>query len=123
MSVLSSCCSSFAALSRAAAKHASSRLRRMGLLSLRVDWAARAEVCERCPLRVIHKKISYCGKPFLQQVDRDPTVDGCGCPVRAKARDPGEHCPLTPRHLPATTLDGTCDCKWCASPLAASQGR
>ncbi len=119
MSVFSSCCSTFATLSRAAAKSASSRLRRMGLLTERVDWAARAEVCERCPLRVIHKKISYCGRPFLQQVDRDPTVDGCGCPVRAKAMDPAEHCPLTPRHLLATTHGDTCDCKWCSSPLAA----
>ena len=119
MSVFTSCCSTFATLSRAAAKGASSRLREMGLLKERVDWARRAEICERCPLRVIHQKRSYCGRPFLQQIERDPTIDGCGCPVRAKAIDPEEHCPLTVRHLPSTNEGATCDCKWCQ----ASQGR
>lgn len=121
MSVFSSCCSGFAALSRAAAKHASSRLRLMGLLREQADWATRASICERCPLRVIHNKRSYCGRPFLQQVDRDPAVDGCGCPIRAKAADPAEHCPLTARHLPASITDGRCNCKWCSPPLTMSQ--
>jgi hypothetical protein len=113
--------SSFATLSRAAAKHASSRLRQMGLLQEQADWVTRASICERCPLRVIHKKASYCGRPFLQQVERDPTVDGCGCPIRAKAADPAEHCPLTPRHLPAALADGRCNCKWCSASPAQAQ--
>lgn len=117
MSVFTTCCSTFATLSRAAAKSASSRLRRMGLLAERVDWARRAEICERCPLRVVEKSQSYCGRPLLRQIERDPTFDGCGCPVRAKAKDPTEHCPLTARHLPAARTDAGCTCKWCQPPL------
>ena len=75
---------------------------------------ARAEICERCPLRVVQCGKSYCGKPYLQQIDRDPAVDGCGCPCRAKAKDPAEHCPLSTRHHPATKTATGCDCKWCA---------
>ena len=105
----------FAALSRAAAKSAASRLRRMGVLPERVDWASRAAACERCPLRVVSAGVSYCGTPFLKQVDRDPALDGCGCPTVAKAKDPAEHCPVTVRHAGATR-DATrgCDCKWCS---------
>ncbi len=110
------CCrsSAFAVLSRAAAKSASSRLRRMGLLPIRHDWAARAGVCETCPLRVIHRGATYCGKPLLHQLHRDP-IDGCGCPISAKSRDPDEHCPVTARHLPAARTDDHCDCKWCVA--------
>ncbi len=105
----------FAALSRAAAKSASSRLRSMGVLPVRVDWAARATVCERCPLRVVSTGVSYCGTPFLQHVDRDAALDGCGCPTVAKAKDPKEHCPMTPRHGAAQSGNGACDCKWCVA--------
>ncbi len=119
MSVFSSCCSTFAALSKAAAKSAAAKFRAIGIGQQRVDWAARATVCERCPLRVVEKKVSYCGKPFLQQIERDETLDGCGCPVRAKAQDPAEHCPVTPRHLPAKHVGGACTCKWCQIKPAA----
>jgi hypothetical protein len=113
MSAFSSCCNTFAQISRAAAKAAAAKLRSAGLLRESVNWASRATVCERCPLRVIKCGVSYCGKPFLQQVERDPVVDGCGCPTRAKARDPREHCPLNTTHQ-ARREHGACDCKWCA---------
>ena len=115
MRMSSSCCRSpFAALSRAAAKAGASRLRRLGLLPTRVDWVARATVCERCPMRVVSCGVSYCGTPFLRMPQRDPVTDGCGCPTREKARDPGEHCPLDRTHNAAATLDDACTCKWCA---------
>ena len=104
----------FAALSRAAAKSAASRLRRLGLLSERVNWAARASVCERCPLRVVSAGVSYCGTPFLRKTDRDAALDGCGCPTVAKAKDPAEHCPMTVGHRGASSVGDACDCKWCA---------
>jgi hypothetical protein len=111
----------FAALSRAAAKSASARLRQLGVLRDRVDWPTRAAACERCPMRVISAGTSYCGTPFLRNVNRDPAVDGCGCPTIAKAKDPREHCPMTAGHQPArqqparpTSSVARCDCKWCA---------
>jgi|GEM_PF-1360411 len=113
MSVFSSCCSGFAALSKAAAKSAAAKFRSMGFVAEQSNWPARAMVCERCPLRVIHKKASYCGKPFLQQIERDEVLEGCGCPVRAKAADPAEHCPITPRHIAAVQSPEGCTCKWC----------
>ena len=106
----------FAALSRAAAKAAGARLRRLGALSTHPQWAARAAVCERCPVRVGRAGVSYCGTPFLNRlgadVERDP-ADGCGCPTREKARDPSEHCPLDGRHRPAARAGAACNCKWC----------
>ena len=107
--------SSFRAISVAVAKGAAARLRRTGALRTSVDWAARAAVCERCPLLVVRGGVSHCGTPFLRQVVRDPTVDGCGCPTRDKARSPTEHCPITDRHQPPSTVDGRCTCKWCAT--------
>lgn len=114
--VLAACCgsaSTFARMSRAAAKAAGDRLRRLGILQARVDWPARARLCERCPMRVIRRGTSYCGRPFLEDVGRDEAVDGCGCPTRAKAKDPSEHCPIDPSHRPARIIDGRCTCKWC----------
>jgi len=103
----------FAALSRAAAKSAAAKLRNLRILPVRVDWTRRAETCERCPLRVIRRGVSYCGTPFLDLPDRDPATDGCGCPTHDKAKSPAEHCPLTITHRPATETP-RCDCKWCA---------
>src|SRR3569623_285529 len=112
MPLLACCRSTFKTLSRAAAKCAAAKLRDAGALRADVDWLRRVEICERCPVRVLHCGVSYCGKPLLQQIDRDPT-QGCGCPVRAKAQSPAEHCPLT-RSLAAS--DSTiCNCKWCAA--------
>ena len=115
----------FAALSRAAAKSASAKLRAMRVLPVRHDWAARAAACERCHLRVVSGGATHCGTPFLQKVDRDPVSDGCGCPTIAKAKDPTEHCPLNARHQAATAVGGRCDCKWCdgATPQPRSGGR
>jgi hypothetical protein len=105
----------FAALSRAAAKSAAAKLRGLRVLPVRIDWPARAAACERCPMRVVANNVSYCGTPFLRKPDRDPFVDGCGCPTIAKAKDPKEHCPLTASHRPATAAPERCDCKWCVA--------
>lgn len=104
----------FKALSRAAAKYASSRLRSAGLLATSPDWLSRTAVCARCPLYTLHNGAAHCGRPLLKQPVRTPN-DGCGCPLAAKARAPEEHCPLTARHEPATQTAGRCDCKWCTS--------
>jgi hypothetical protein len=58
--------------------------------------------------------VAYCGKPLLEQLDRDDAVDGCGCPVNKKAQAAGEHCPLDRRNRPVATASGPCTCKWCA---------
>jgi hypothetical protein len=106
---------SFRSISSAMAKAASAKLRQLGALKTSVDWAARAAVCETCPMRVVQRGVSYCGTPFLQQIDRDPLVDGCGCPTREKAKSPDEHCPVDGRFgLPALRA-GQCNCRWCAS--------
>jgi hypothetical protein len=113
MSVFSCCSSTLKELSRAAAKSAASRLRQLGIGSTHADWARRAEMCERCPLRVVRRGVSYCGDPFLEQIHRDPTIDGCGCPTRAKAKDPSEHCPIDRHYSVAVTVGGHCTCRWC----------
>ena len=115
-----SCCggSTLAALSRAAAKSAAARLRRLGLLAESTDWATRAAICEACPLRVVVRGVSYCGRPFLHKIDREPE-DGCGCPTRAKARSPEEHCPLDWVNHPARKLPDGCTCKWCNAYAAS----
>ena len=100
-------------LSRAAAKSAAARWRQVARGNIAPDWSQRAETCERCPLRVIHNGISYCGKPFLNQINRDPATDGCGCPCHPKAKSPDEHCPLDIHHLPARGDNLGCNCKWC----------
>ena len=118
MSAFSCCSSTLAALSRAAAKSAASRLRRLGLLREQADWPTRAATCETCRPRFVHQNVTYCGRPFLHQIDRDPAEDGCGCPVRDKARSPEEHCPIDWRTRPARQLPDGCTCKWC-NPYAA----
>jgi hypothetical protein len=81
-------------------------------------WAERAAACETCPLRVIRCGVSYCGQPFLEKVDRDPAIDGCGCPCHAKAKSPTEHCPLNRfNRAVETTAAGGCTCKWCETHL------
>ena len=99
-------------LARAAGKAATSKLRLVGAVAEAEDWPVKAAVCERCPLRVVQCNVSYCGRPLLKQVVRDPVQHGCGCPTRAKAKDPSEHCPITARHE-ASTGDANCQCKWC----------
>jgi hypothetical protein len=115
---VATCCgsgSTFARLSRAAAKAASARLRRLGVLPIRADWAARAAICERCPLRVVFRGTTYCGRPFVHRVHREPVADGCGCPTLAKAKDPAEHCPLDASHRGAVIDPSSgCTCKWCS---------
>lgn len=101
-------------LARAAGKAATSKLRLAGFVPEANDWAAKAEVCERCPIRVVKCTVSYCGQPLLRNLVRDPVTDGCGCPTRAKAKDPAEHCPITPRH-DASTGGPDCQCKWCVA--------
>jgi hypothetical protein len=106
--------SRFASLSRAAAKYASAVVRRAGAAAVHPDWTARAEICERCPLRVVQGSVSYCGQPMQRKLFRDPVTDGCGCPTWDKAKSPNEHCPITAQHEPAVSTGGACDCKWCA---------
>jgi hypothetical protein len=96
-------------------KFAASRLRRLGALEVAPDWQQRASVCERCALRVVSCGVSYCGKPYLQQLQRDPAVEGCGCSCRDKAKSPGEHCPIDIHYQAAFQSETTCSCKWCAS--------
>ena len=89
------------------------RLQTVGLLKTAVDWETRAKTCDRCHLRVIRCGVSYCGQPFLQQIDRDEATEGCGCPCRAKAKARTEHCPIDPRQHPAQKTPAGCSCKWC----------
>jgi len=115
MLFLDCCANPFASISRAAAKSFASKLRSVGIGSVARDWPRRATICETCHLRVVVRGISYCGRPFTQHIDRDPILHGCGCPTRAKAQSPNEHCPLTVRNQPALQHNDGCDCKWCAS--------
>jgi len=108
----------WATISRAAAKSAGDRLRRLGAAATHASWPVRAGVCEMCPIRVVRGGVSYCGKPFLSQIAREPE-EGCGCPVNAKAKDPKEHCPLDNRHRRSGYRDGKCTCKWCSTPAPA----
>lgn len=66
-------------------------------------------------MRVVQCGTSYCGKPFLRQIERDQATDGCGCPTRKKAKDPAEHCPITRLGVLATRRETGCNCKWCAT--------
>jgi hypothetical protein len=104
---------SFRAISSAMAKAASARLRSLGAGRTAHNWAARAAICETCPMRVVRRGVSYCGTPFLQLIDRDPVQDGCGCPTRDKAMSPEEHCPVDRKfQLPLVGENG-CNCRWC----------
>jgi hypothetical protein len=104
-----------AALATAFSRFFSAQLRRVGFRRDYPGWHRRAAICEQCPMRVIRCGVSYCGKPFLQQIDRDPATEGCGCPCWDKAKTPDEHCPIDSRNQPAQTHDGNCSCKWCRS--------
>lgn len=113
---------SLRSISAAMAKAASARLRSIGAGRVAVDWAKRAAICEGCAMRVVRRGVSYCGTPFLQQMDRDPLTDGCGSPTREKAKSPGEHCPVNRRYELPVIEHGNCSCKWCAAakhPLSA----
>jgi hypothetical protein len=94
-------------------KFATARLRQVGAARIHPEWEDRAEVCERCSLRVVSCGVSFCGNPFLKQLDRDPAVDGCGCPCRDKAKSPGEHCPVDAHYQATEQAGGECNCKWC----------
>ena len=97
----------FAAWSRAAAKYAQARLRDED--DAHPAWRERAGVCASCPLRVEHRGEGYCGRPMWLRPTLDPlSLPGCGCPIEAKAKDPGEHCPRGTGAAP-------CDCPWCAA--------
>jgi hypothetical protein len=104
----------------AVGKFATARLRRVGALPIYPHWEVRAEVCERCPLRVMRCGVSYCGSPLLRQIDRDPAIDGCGCPCHDKAKSAEEHCPIDRHHQPAVSDDGGCNCKWCEREIRNS---
>lgn len=99
-------------LSQAGVKRLRSVFRDVGVGSVHPHWQARAEICATCPLCVVDRKHTYCGKPLLRQVERDEATEGCGCPILAKARDPAEHCPRN-RLFGPSTKDERCDCMWC----------
>jgi hypothetical protein len=105
--------SGLAALTRAAARFAGAVARRAGVGAVHPRWMERATVCERCPMRVAVGRVSYCGQPLHRKPERDEAQEGCGCPTREKAKDPGEHCPITVRHRAARQHALGCDCKWC----------
>ena len=107
------CTSALASLSRAAAKSAASRLRRLGLMREYRDWPRRATVCESCHMRMVYGGVSYCGRPFLRKIVREVGEEGCGCPTNEKAKSPDEHCPLDWRNRAARRLTEGCTCKWC----------
>jgi hypothetical protein len=113
MSCFSCAGNSFRSISAAMAKAASARLRSIGAGRTAANWADRAAICERCPMRVVRRGVSYCGTPFLQLIDRDPVVDGCGCPTRDKAMSPGEHCPVDRTFQLPVIFKGQCNCRWC----------
>src|ERR1700722_1668256 len=100
---------SFRWISSAMAKAASARWREISGGKVAVGWAQREEICARCPMQVISRGVSYCGTPFLRKMDREPEVDGCGCPTRAKAKSPGEHCPVDARYRLAVAGE-VCSC-------------
>lgn len=104
-------------MSRAAFKAIRSQFRRLRLAPVDPRWPAKAEICLRCPLRVIEGKTVYCGKPYLHKPDRVDALDGCGCPVNAKAKDRTEHCPINWQHTAAAQPPRRCDCKWCVPSL------
>src|SRR4051794_20779013 len=85
-------------LSRAAGKFVGAIARRAGASGTYADWAARAVICERCPMRVVAGRVSYCGQPLQRMPVRDDAEDGCGCPTHDKAQSADEHCPLTVRN-------------------------
>jgi len=107
-------------MATAAVKAAGSWARRFRMAPVADGWEAKAATCERCPLRVVRCGVSYCGKPFLAQIEREPAIDGCGCPCREKAKAPVEHCPLDQFHRPAESGEKPCNCKWCSLNLNPS---
>src|SRR5688572_25449731 len=115
MSVLTTCCdrSTWKRMGLAAAKATKAKLRGLGALSVDPEWSRRAAICETCPMRIVRRGISYCGRPLLEQPVRDLAIDGCGCPTIAKAKSPEEHCPLTVRNELVDLEAATCKCKWC----------
>jgi hypothetical protein len=107
----------FKSLSRAAAKSVAAKLRALHGLPVHSEWAARASVCEKCPIRKVYVGVSYCGSPYLRQPIRS-AEEGCGCPTHDKAKDPGEHCPLNRLLQASSQSGGNCDCKWCRAENA-----
>jgi hypothetical protein len=101
-------------LAQAGLKRTAAAFRSAGMASTAPDWPARAEVCARCTLVVVKCGKSYCGRPFLNQIERDEPTEGCGCPVLPKAKDPAEHCPRDLHYnKPTVNESGHCNCMWC----------
>ncbi len=112
----------FKSLSRAAAKSAKAKLRGRGFFRTAPDAEARIAICQRCPMRQVYAGVAYCGPPLLRKVRRNPTLEGCGCPIADKAADPTEHCPITFQFdAPTGTAAGACDCRWCSAARADRQ--
>ena len=111
----------FVQLSFAGVKRARSVFRNVGVAREHAGWADRAATCATCPLNVVQCGKQYCGKPLLRQLDRDEPTQGCGCPIKLKAKDPAEHCPRTSRYAASSKTDArTCDCVWCVAARQSS---
>ena len=112
----------FKSLSRAAAKSAKAKLRATGLMRVHPDVETREAVCRRCPMRQVYGGVSYCGSPLLRKVQRDPVMEGCGCPIADKAADPSEHCPITITFDRPHRAGEACDCRWCVAAQRKAPG-
>jgi hypothetical protein len=124
MTALNAASDRFRTLAGALRRYAGARLRRAGMGNVYRHWERRAAICERCPMRVIRCGVSYCGNPLLEQIDRDPATEGCGCPCHDKAQSPTEHCPIDSRHQAAQRAQTGCTCKWCqAAEALPSRGQ
>lgn len=112
--------STYQILLHAGVKKLRSLVRSVGGVPTYPGWQARAEICARCPVAVTIKGHLYCGRPLLSDLHRRPE-EGCGCPILAKAKDPAEHCPVSPQLLAASqgaSPSSPCACKWCSARLA-----
>jgi hypothetical protein len=86
----------------------------LGMLSTSDEMMGRLSICRECHLCTLTEGKAYCGNPLMRQLIRDGQTQGCGCPIAAKAADPGEHCPVTVGPAVANTESAPgCGCKWC----------
>ena len=84
-------------------------------LAVYANWLARkATPAEQVLTAAMVKR--YSPDPKADQFAWNPPADAKDVVAwhPKKARDPKEHCPITPRFDEAARSDGACNCKWCA---------